>query len=50
MTQELLVENPVRVLFADVDVDHGTGEEPVYIMSVDVLEELAKQRCSQPLD
>lgn len=34
MTQELLVKDPVCVLFTDVDVDHGTGEEPGDILSV----------------
>lgn len=29
MAEELLVEDPVGVFGADVDVDHGAGEEPV---------------------
>jgi hypothetical protein len=28
VAEELLVEDPVRVFWADVDVDHGAGEEP----------------------
>ena len=28
MAEQLLVEDPVCVLWANVDVDHGTGEEP----------------------
>jgi len=27
-TEKLLMEDPVCVVGADVDVDHGTGEEP----------------------
>ena len=30
VAEELLVEDPVCVLGADVDVDHGAREEPAY--------------------
>ena len=28
MAQQLFVQDPVRVIRPDVDVDHGAGEEP----------------------
>ena len=28
MAQQLFVQDPVRVVRPDVDVDHGSGEEP----------------------
>jgi hypothetical protein len=35
VAEEFLVEDPVCVFRADVDVDHGAGEEPVDCVLVD---------------